>query len=86
MADLSALIGGEAPAALVEVAAVEGSAPREAGAWMVVTADAFAGTIGGGQLEYLAIDQARRMLRRKVRRSGWSCRSAPISDSAAAGG
>lgn len=47
---------------LVEVASVRGSAPREEGAFMLVSKDAIAGTIGGGQLEYLAIDHARRML------------------------
>ncbi|MET3614722.1 xanthine dehydrogenase accessory factor [Rhizobium aquaticum] len=47
---------------LVEVASVMGSAPREQGAFMLVSMDAIAGTIGGGQLEYMAIDHARRML------------------------
>ncbi len=46
------------PAALVTVAAVEGSAPREAGAKMTVTADGAAGTIGGGHLEYRATELA----------------------------
>jgi len=47
-------------AVLVSVAGIRGSAPREVGAKMIVTADATIGTIGGGQLEYqctrLAID------------------------------
>lgn len=51
------------PSVLVEVEAVRGSAPREAGAWMLVSAEDVAGTIGGGQLEYMALDRARRMLR-----------------------
>lgn len=42
---------------------VRGSSPREAGATMFVAADALFGTIGGGQLEYMAIDKARAMLR-----------------------
>ncbi|MGC3937339.1 xanthine dehydrogenase accessory protein XdhC [Roseobacter sp. EG26] len=42
---------------------VRGSAPREAGAEMFVALTATYGTIGGGQLEYMAIDQARAMLR-----------------------
>ena len=46
---------GEA-AVLVTVAASKGSVPREAGAKMLVTADAIHGTIGGGHLEYIAID------------------------------
>ena len=47
---------------LVELARVKGSAPREEGAWMSVNADAVAGTIGGGQLEWRAIEIARQML------------------------
>ncbi|MEI9406041.1 xanthine dehydrogenase accessory protein XdhC [Mesorhizobium argentiipisi] len=48
--------------ALVEVAATKGSTPREAGAFMLVSASAIFGTIGGGQLEYMAIDKARQIL------------------------
>jgi xanthine dehydrogenase accessory factor len=48
--------------ALVSVAAVQGSAPREAGARMAVTARETFGTIGGGALEHQAIDQARKLL------------------------
>ncbi|MDX8519498.1 xanthine dehydrogenase accessory protein XdhC [Mesorhizobium dulcispinae] len=48
--------------ALVEVAATKGSTPREAGAFMLVSASETLGTIGGGQLEYMAIDKARQML------------------------
>ncbi len=47
---------------LIEVTDVKGSAPRDAGAWMLVARDAIFRTIGGGQLEYMAIDHARRML------------------------
>jgi len=40
-------------AALISVVKVEGSAPREMGARMVIQKDAgFFGTIGGGRLEY----------------------------------
>jgi xanthine dehydrogenase accessory factor len=49
LSDLSA--AGE-PAVLVTVAGIRGSAPRELGAKMIVTADETIGTIGGGQLEY----------------------------------
>jgi xanthine dehydrogenase accessory factor len=52
------------PAALVRVEAARGSTPREAGAWMLASRDATLGTIGGGQLEYMAIDAARAMLAR----------------------
>jgi xanthine dehydrogenase accessory factor len=47
----------------VRVARAHGSAPREEGAEMFVTPSAQWGTIGGGQLEYMAIDQARAQLR-----------------------
>lgn len=50
------------PAVVVHVAEIRGSAPREVGASMVVTADGFAGTIGGGQLEFDAQRHARRLL------------------------
>ncbi len=49
-------------AVLVTVAAVEGSGPREPGAWMLVSADAVIGTVGGGQLEHDAIGRARELL------------------------
>lgn len=49
-------------AVLVTVSEAKGSTPREAGAFMIVATDATIGTIGGGQLEYLAIEQARTML------------------------
>ena len=43
------------PVARVVVADVKGSAPREVGAAMLVTADDTSGTIGGGALEFGAI-------------------------------
>ena len=50
-------------AALVSVVGVVGSAPREAGARMVVQPDGgFYGTIGGGRLEYEALAAARAAL------------------------
>jgi xanthine dehydrogenase accessory factor len=49
--------------ALVEVAEARGSTPREKGAWMLVSPTAIHGTIGGGQLEFMAIDKARQVLR-----------------------
>ena len=48
--------------ALVEVREALGSTPREVGAWMLVSPDAIFGTIGGGQLEFMAIDRAREMI------------------------
>ena len=47
---------------LVQVEASQGSVPREAGAWMAVFGNAMVGTIGGGNLEFQAIAQARAML------------------------
>ena len=49
-------------AVLVQVQSTQGSAPRAAGAWMGVFFDVVVGTIGGGQLEFQAIDEARRRL------------------------
>lgn len=50
------------PAALVSVIASEGSAPRGVGTRMLVMANDMQGTIGGGQLEYRAVEQARAIL------------------------
>lgn len=47
---------------LVTVAHTKGSTPREAGTKMLVTRDAIHGTIGGGNLEYKAIEIARATL------------------------
>jgi xanthine dehydrogenase accessory factor len=47
---------------LVTVAASQGSVPREAGAKMLVRANDFDGTIGGGHLEHRALALARAML------------------------
>jgi xanthine/CO dehydrogenase XdhC/CoxF family maturation factor len=47
----------------VTVVSTRGSAPREAGAAMLVTEDGIAGTIGGGALEWQAMAQARAMLK-----------------------
>ena len=51
------------PAVLVHIESTQGSAPREAGTWMAVFADALVGTVGGGHLEYVAIAQARAHLK-----------------------
>jgi xanthine dehydrogenase accessory factor len=50
------------PAVLIEVQQTEGSAPRDAGAWMTVFAASTIGTIGGGHVEYEAIARARAQL------------------------
>lgn len=51
-----------APAVRVVVARVQGSGPREPGAWMAVFDDAQVGTIGGGRLEFDAVADARALL------------------------
>ncbi|QRZ13931.1 xanthine dehydrogenase accessory protein XdhC [Paracoccus methylovorus] len=48
----------------VQITRTRGSSPREAGAAMFVSEQGLSGTIGGGQLEYMAIDRARQMLTR----------------------
>ncbi|WP_373715186.1 xanthine dehydrogenase accessory protein XdhC [Roseateles sp.] len=50
------------PLILVTVARTDGSAPREVGAWMAVTAVGLTGTVGGGHLEFDAIARARAAL------------------------
>lgn len=50
---------------LITIISVKGSAPREAGASMIVSADGrTTGTIGGGQLEWQAMRKARELLAR----------------------
>ncbi len=60
---LPAFLARLVPAILVEIEAVKGSSPREAGTFMLVSQDGMWETIGGGQFEYMAIDHARAMLR-----------------------
>lgn len=55
-------LDAEAAAMLLEVVGVQGSAPRDKGAWMLVSPGRIFGTIGGGQLEFMAIDKARDLL------------------------
>ncbi len=57
-----AAIEAAAPAVLVTVAEAKGSTPREAGAKMLVREGDIVGSIGGGQLELIAIDAARRLM------------------------
>lgn len=59
----------------VRITQVMGSAPREVGAQMLVTATAQAGTIGGGQAEYRAVALARQML---ADRSGTATLDLPL--------
>ncbi|HEX2011627.1 MAG TPA: xanthine dehydrogenase accessory protein XdhC [Roseateles sp.] len=59
--ELALLLAAE-PAVLVRVDAVQGSGPREVGAWMAVGRSVLIATIGGGHLEFEAIAQARAIL------------------------
>lgn len=54
--------------AVVTIVSTKGSAPRDAGASMVITAEGYHGTIGGGALEWRAIAAAQAMLPRGAAR------------------
>ena len=59
---LAAFFDATPATALITVAEAKGSTPREAGAWMLVSPEKTVGTIGGGQLEFLAIAKARELI------------------------
>lgn len=59
---LDAFLAAHADIAGVSLLRVRGSSPREAGAEMLVAGSETYGTIGGGRLEYMAIERARTML------------------------
>ncbi len=59
---LRRLLAEQEPVVLVRVAVAKGSTPREAGVSMLVTERAVHGTIGGGRLEWDAIQRARTLL------------------------
>ncbi|WP_313196737.1 xanthine dehydrogenase accessory protein XdhC [Shinella zoogloeoides] len=61
--DIRDFLRREPTVILVEVTGAAGSTPRDTDAWMLVSERSIFATIGGGQLEYMAIDQARRALR-----------------------
>ncbi|MCP3706455.1 xanthine dehydrogenase accessory protein XdhC [Paraburkholderia sp. CNPSo 3274] len=67
LSNLQQLLAHGDAAVLVTVARVEGSAPREAGTKMIVTREAARHTIGGGHLEWKAIEIARQVLREGMR-------------------
>lgn len=69
LAETQRLLARGEPAVLVTVAKVEGSAPREAGAKLLVTREHQWQTIGGGHLEWRAADIARQMLKQAGGRS-----------------
>lgn len=59
---LSAFLTAHPRSVLVEITQAKGSTPRGTGAFMLVAEKAICGTIGGGQFEYMAIDNARALL------------------------
>ncbi|WP_137152868.1 xanthine dehydrogenase accessory protein XdhC [Devosia sp. FKR38] len=61
-AQLSSFLAGTGDAIVCELTSVRGSSPREQGTFMLVSASDLFGTIGGGALEYLVIEHARRLL------------------------
>jgi len=69
IARLNELTGNGVPSVLVTVAETKGSAPREAGTKMIVTEDGQFGTIGGGNLEFCAVGEARKLLSSSSRES-----------------
>ena len=62
--DIRDFLRRERDCVLVEVTGAAGSTPRDTDAWMLVAPESLFGTIGGGQLEYMAIDHGRRALKR----------------------
>ncbi len=54
------------PYCVATVVRAEGSAPRQAGAKMLVTAGGSFGTVGGGGVEHRAIEDAREAMRRRT--------------------
>jgi xanthine dehydrogenase accessory factor len=62
LAALSDAIAAQGRVARIVVASVDGSAPREAGAAMLIWRDGSTGTIGGGALEWDAMARARGLL------------------------
>ena len=59
---LEGFLAREHRVVIVEVAAVKGSAPRDEGTIMQVAPTEIHGTVGGGPLEYAAIENARKIL------------------------
>jgi xanthine dehydrogenase accessory factor len=76
---LGSLRADNTPCAMVVVTAVEGSAPREVGARMLIAAgELHWGTIGGGNLEHLAIQKCLQLLASE--RPGSRSQSYPLAE------
>ena len=61
-AALEAFFAANPDAIACELVSVRGSSPRAEGTFMLVGLGAIFGTIGGGALEYMVIDHARRLI------------------------
>ncbi|WP_421581407.1 xanthine dehydrogenase accessory protein XdhC [Shinella sp. M31] len=59
---LAGFLAREYRVVIVDITATKGSAPRDEGTFMLVAPTEIHGTIGGGQLEYAAIENARKLL------------------------
>lgn len=59
---LAAFLDANPRVVAIRVTEAAGSTPREEGAWMLVGSSGSFGTIGGGQMEFLAIERAQRIL------------------------
>jgi xanthine dehydrogenase accessory factor len=62
MTALTTFLSQNPDTVLVTITQAKGSTPREEGAFMLVSETAIFGTVGGGQLEFMAIDNARALL------------------------
>lgn len=73
------LASNDKPCVLIFVSSHEGSTPREKGTWALVSDEVCLGTLGGGEVERLAIADARALLsgQRKWQRSAEEFRLGP---------
>lgn len=60
--DIKKFLTCDQPVAGVKITNIKGSTPRDQDAWMLVNQTSIFRTIGGGQLESIAIDKARTLL------------------------
>ena len=60
--ELADFLANHQPIIACELTSVRGSSPREQGTFMLVSMGSIFGTIGGGALEYMVIDHARRLI------------------------
>lgn len=79
------LLASNIPAMVLQICEVSGSAPREPGAMMVVTADHAYGTIGGGRAEWEAMAHARQMIEMQQAQSQISITLGPQIDQCCGG-